>query len=376
MVGTILQSGVAAADPERLVADALRRGQIPLDFDRIIVLAVGKAARGMATGALAVLGERMSGVAVCSTPGQLPGLDVMTGDHPIPGAASFAAGHRLLRAASAARRDDLVLVLLSGGASAMAESPAAGVSKSDIIESARSLIASGQPIANVNEQRGRLSGIKNGGLTAAARPAAVVTLAISDVDPEAPEVIGSGPSIGSDMFLVLADGSTAARAMREACRVEGLATPGPTERLTGPAAAAGRRIAGAVRNLGPGTALIGSGETTVRVGRPAHGGRNQELALAAALEIGGSRALIGALGTDGIDGPTANAGAIVDGTTVTRAVAAGLDAAGLLDSHNSATLLEATGDVIVTGPTGTNVGDLVLALMPPDGRADISATHH
>ncbi|MCH8992548.1 MAG: hypothetical protein IIA44_12490 [Acidobacteria bacterium] len=116
--------------------------------------------------------------------------------------------------------------------------------------------------------------------------------------------------------------------------------------------------------LAEGSALVGFGETTVRVEGTGRGGRNQEFALAAAVEIVGTSVLVGSIGTDGIDGPTNNAGAIVDGTTIARATALGLDAETHLGTHDSATFLEAVGDVVVTGPTGTNVGDLVVAIKP------------
>lgn len=360
----ILLWGVAAVDPERLVSDHLRRVPRIANHPSVVLLAVGKAAAGMTRGAIGVLKTPTRGLAVCSTDTDLDGIEVIVGDHPVPGERSFEAGRRLMRMAAAAGPGDLVLVLLSGGASAMAEVPTPGVTEQQIIEANSSLLTSGRPITEVNEQRASLSALKNGGITGAARPARVVTLAISDIADASPDVIGSGPSIGSDVFTVLADGATAARAAAQACREKGLAPELLAAPIAGAASEVGKRIGRAAISLRRRTAIIGFGETTVHVDGAGRGGRNQELALAAALEISGSSALVGSIGTDGIDGPTANAGAIVDGTTVGRAQALGLDTDTHLASHDSATLLEATRDVIVTGPTDTNVGDLVVAIKP------------
>jgi glycerate-2-kinase len=269
-----------------------------------------------------------------------------------------------MAAAAAAGPEDLVLMLLSGGASAMAEVPASGVSEQQIIDATTLLLASGKPITEINEQRKVLSALKGGGLTQAARPARVVTFAISDVPTAASDVIGSGPTTGSDTFEVLADGSTAARAVAQACREAGLEPEMLADPIAGPASSAGRSLGRASVRLSGESALIGFVETTVRVEGTGRGGRNQEFALAAALEIAGTSALVGSIGSDGVDGPTNNAGAIVDGTTIARGSVLGLDAATHLEAHDSATFLEAVGDVVVTGPTGTNVGDLMLAVKP------------
>lgn len=360
----LLHAGVAAVDPERLVANRLRHGPALPEHVGLVVLAVGKAAAGMVRGAMRVLGTETRGLAVCPAATDVFGFEIVVGDHPVPGPRSFEAGVRLMAAAAAAGPDDLVLVLLSGGASALAEVPAPGVSQQQIIDAATSLLVSGRPIAEINERRTALSAIKGGGLTRAARPARVVTLAISDVAAAGPDVIGSGPTTGSDIFEVIADGSTAAAAAAQACREAGLKPHLLTEPIAGPASPAGGSLGRASVRLAEGSALVGFGETTVRVEGTGRGGRNQEFALAAALEIVGTSVLVGSIGTDGVDGPTNNAGAIVDGTTIARATALGLDAETHLATHDSATFLEAVGDVVVAGPTGTNVGDLVVAIKP------------
>jgi len=360
----LLRVGVSAVDPETLVADRLQHGPALPEHRRVVLLAIGKAAAGMVRGVTRALETQTRGLAVCPAATDLPGVDVVVGDHPIPGSDSFDAGQRLMATAATAGFEDLVLVLLSGGASAMAEVPASGVSKQQIIDATTSLLASGRPITEINEQRKALSALKGGGLTQAARPARVVTFAISDVPAAAPDVIGSGPTIGSDTFEVLADGSTAARAIAQACREAGLVPEMLADPITGPASSAGRSVGRASVRLAEGSALVGFGETTVHVEGTGRGGRNQELALAAALEVAGTSALVGSIGSDGVDGPTNNAGAIVDGTTIARGTVLGLEAATHLEAHDSATFLEAVGDVVVTGPTGTNVGDLVVAIKP------------
>ena len=360
----VLRAGVTAVDPERLVADRLQNGPTLPEHAGLVVLAVGKAAAGMVRGAVQALGTEARGVAVCTAPAEFSGFDVIVGDHPIPGPGSFEAGFRLMAAAAAAGPDDLVLVLLSGGASAMAEVAAPGVSQQQIIEATSSLLVSGKPIAEINQHRTVLSALKGGGLTAAALPSQLMTLAISDVVDASPSTIGSGPSTGSDLFEVIADGSTAARAAAQACQEAGLVTEMLADPIGGPASSAGRRLGRASVRLTEASALVGFGETTVRVEGKGRGGRNQEFALTAAFEIFGTSALVGSIGTDGVDGPTDNAGAIVDGTTIERGVVLGLDAATHLATHDSATFLEAVGDVLVTGPTGTNVGDLAVAIKP------------
>jgi glycerate-2-kinase len=360
----ILGSAITATDPAKAVAERLRTGPPLPEHDELMILAIGKAAAAMARGAIEALGADAHGLAVCPTSETLPGFEVLVGEHPVAGPGSFAAGHRLLESARRARPGSLVLVLLSGGASALAEVAAPGVGEEQIRLVTSSLLTSGHPIVEINRRRSELSALKAGGLTEAARPAQVVTFAISDVAPAGPENIGSGPSVGSDLFEVLADGATAAAAAASASAKLGLEPKRLADPISGPANEFGGHIGRLATGLPSQEALIGFGETAVRVDGSGRGGRNQEVALAAAIEIAGSSVLVGSIGTDGIDGPTDNAGAIVDGTTLDRGKAAGLDAETHLRDNDSASYLESVGDVIVTGPTGTNVGDLVVAVQP------------
>lgn len=360
----ILRSGIAATDPAKLVAERLRSGPRLPEHDELLILAIGKAAAAMARGAIEALGDHAHGLAVCPAPEVIPGFEVLVGEHPVPGTGSFAAGHRLLESARRAKPESLVLVLLSGGASALAEVAGPGVGVEQIQHVTSSLLVSGHPIVEINRRRSELSALKAGGLAEAARPAQVVTFAISDVAPSGPEIIGSGPSVGSDLFEVLADGVTAAAAAATASARFGLEPKRLAHPIYGPATEFGGHIGRLAADLPQGEALVGFGETVVRVDGAGRGGRNQEVALAAAIEIVGSSVLVGSIGTDGVDGPTDNAGAIVDGTTIERGKAGGLDALAHLQDHDCASYLEAVGDVIVTGSTGTNVGDLAVAISP------------
>ena len=254
----------------------------------------------------------------------------------------------------------LVVVLLSGGASSLAEAPLPGISATQISEDSATLLLSGMAISDINARRTALSAIKGGGLTRAARPARVITLALSDVGSADPSVIGSGPSLGSDVFRVVGDVTTALDGAARACRALGLEAI-TTVPMTGAAREYGQHLASESARLRPHQVVLAGGETTVRVAGDGRGGRNQELALAAAIEITGTGAAIGSIGTDGIDGPTPHAGAIVDGDTISRGTTAGLDAMVSLSDNDSANYLEATEDIVVTGPTGTNVGDVAVA---------------
>jgi len=336
------------------------------------VIAAGKAAQPMLDAFMARYGARARGVVVAR------------GGHPLPNAESFAAGEAALRVADAnhARRE-LMVVLLSGGASAMMDAPARGVTLDDAIALNRELLQSGVPIADMNARRKQLSAIKGGQL--ALRAGRSITYAISDVHApveDDPAVIGSGPTFlrepvaGVDAQFVLAGSrrDAMAGASKEAARLGyDVQVVGPP--TLGEASDAAGRLVASLGGSGAATvrsraqaamSVIASGETTVRLpsGSKGRGGRNQEFALAAALEMTrweGDWALA-SIGTDGIDGPTNAAGAIVDNTTLARADEQGLDARATLQAHNTYDFFERLRDLVVTGPTGTNVGDLQVFL--------------
>lgn len=377
------RSALAAVDPRSLTAAALARGE-----PATTVIAVGKAARAMAWGAADALGE-VTGVCVSDSHGAVPGgIELIVGDHPIPGPASFAAGHRVLEAARSC--DGRCVVLLSGGGSALCEQPIHGVPAEFLADATRALLAGGASIGETNLVRGQLSAIKDGGLARAAG-GAVDTLVLMDVSGLGPETVASGPTLSSGARVeeavavlqkygvtvppgieqamraaghdavrgpvrALADGRDAAHALAQAARDDGIDASVASGWLDGEVTAAVARFIG---SGGPGV-TVAAGETTVEVTGNGRGGRNTHAALLAARKISGTGAVFGALATDGVDGGSGAAGAVVDGGTLDR----GGDPAPELAAYDSATYLERSGDLVVTGPTGTNVADLWVLWRP------------
>lgn len=373
----------------------------------------------MAGAALDVLGSRVQGGVVVSPGGTpRPPLGGVTGEHPQPGPGSEEGGRRALAIAEGIAPDAELVTLISGGASSLMAVPADGLTLDDKREATWVLLRSGADIHALNTVRKHLSRIKGGRLAASCR-APSLAMVLSDVVGDDLSVIASGPTVadhstyadalyvldrfgGRDAFppavvahLVagargerpespkpgdprLANASTVlvggrADAMRgaadEAVR-RGYDVWVCAEAIVGEAKLAGAHFAAQCLDraaaMGRPACIIASGETTVRVTGRGIGGRNQELAAAAAplLEAYGPRALVASVGTDGIDGPTDAAGAVVDGTTVARARADGLPSIeAILADNNSYAFFDALGDLVRTGPTGTNVGDLQLFLL-------------
>ena len=375
----------------------------------------------MALAAGEVLGERIAGGTITTKDGhaaEVPGIEVWEAAHPVPDARGLAGAAEALACARRAGPRDLVLCLLSGGASALWPSPPKGVTLTDLRALTGRLLRAGATIRELNTVRKHLSRIGGGWLARAAYPARVVTLAVSDVVGSALDVIASGPTVPdpttfADALDVLeryeVEGSSTAIAYLHA-GADGQApeTPKPgdpafdrttahviarnADALRGAAAEAERlgwraeivaddmegearevarqiatfaleRQAG-LRSGAPPLALLLGGETTVTVRGSGTGGRNQELALALAIELEGRDGIVAAsLGTDGTDGSTDAAGGMVDGETVSRGAVRGLDARDFLARNDSHPFLRATGDLLVTGPTGTNVCDVVLVLI-------------
>jgi glycerate 2-kinase len=349
-----------------------------------------------------------------------PGVEGFAGGHPTPNEGSLAAGRRALELAAECGDDDVLVVLLSGGASALMEQPAAGLTLEDLQAATAHLLRAGADITALNAVRKHLSLVKGGRLAAANR-GRTIALAISDVVGDDLSVIASGPTVGdpssyADALGVLArfaGPGTVPDAVRRALETGASGarpeTPKPgsealaraTTTIVGAAADAldgARRqaeslgydvrvreapIVGEARTAAAEFAaaltaltaarpvcLLSSGETTVTVTGRGRGGRNQEFALALSgpLEALGVPALVASVGTDGIDGPTDAAGAIVDSTTAARAAAAGLALPeAYLRDNDAYAFFGALGDLIVTGPTGTNVGDIQVAMLLPRG---------
>lgn len=337
-------------------------------------LAVGKAAASMWCGARDALGASLEGGLVI-VPGDDPfaaqarvmGAEVLVAAHPVPDARSLLAGARLLQAVATLPDDLRPLFLISGGSSSLVEVLRDGIDLAQARAVGAAGLAAGVPIGELNRRRATVSLLKGGGLTArlSARPA--LALFISDVPGDDPAVIGSGllaARTGDRVERrIVASLGQALDAVEAEARRSGLAVMRCGGRLDGEAASQGERLA---RLLADGTAglLLGGGETTVTLpANPGRGGRNQQLALAAALRLEGrSDVALLACGTDGIDGASFDAGALVDGATCMRIRDAGLDPARQLVAADAGTALEAAGDLVHTGPTGTNVCDIVMGL--------------
>lgn len=366
----VARAAIAAIDPAALTEAAL----VELGGDRSAhVLALGKAAAPMARGARAALGDRVASVTLAG-PEQ--------GSHPVPDERSVAAGEALLAAARGAAPEHQVVALISGGGSAMAAVPAPGITLGEKRAATAALLARGASIDEINIARKHLSAIK-GGQLAAASAAPVLSLIISDVVSGDLAAVASGPTLG--------DASTIddARAVIERYRLDRslldrlVETPASIagehrcladnrslrdiaaslsggevfdEPVTGDVAA----VAEQLRALGPGLWIAGGEPTMTLPDDPGRGGRMTHLALLLARDLAGQNAEAVCIGSDGIDGGSGAAGAAIDGSTWSAIESAGLDPARALNRADSATALAAAGALIITGPTGTNVADLIL----------------
>ncbi|MEA2079835.1 MAG: DUF4147 domain-containing protein [Pseudomonadota bacterium] len=397
LVLELAQHAIDAVRGDRLTAQAAGVGfpEPPLH-----VAAIGKAAAAMAAGVQQVLDKQIKHTLVITKSGHvspwskaLRRAEVIQAGHPLPTPESLAAGQRLLVWMKDAGADARFLFLISGGASSLVEAPVPGVDLATLQRINQWLLGSGLNIEQINWVRRKISRIKGGNLLRYLQGRQAKVWLISDVAADNPAVIGSGLLYPGDLksphdatlpgwleellntvpaqsgvegtipeHRVLANLAVACEAAAEQARVKGLQATLHNTGLDGDAEATGRALAAKLRRLPAGIHIWG-GETTVQLpDKPGRGGRNQHLALAAALVLAGE-ADVGflALGTDGSDGPTEDAGALVDGGTIGRGELAGLDAADRLRHADSGSFLEASGDLISTGPTGTNVRDLVIA---------------
>jgi glycerate 2-kinase len=407
MAHRLATGALAAVDPERLVREALR-GE---GGSWGAMLAIGKAAAAMARGAREAAAPGTARLLV--RPHSAPALlDVewrqLSGGHPLPDRQSLAAGEAALAWLRALPGELPLLALVSGGSSACIEAVAEGISLEDLIATQRILLGSGVAIDGFNAVRKHLSIFKGGGGLRACR-CQVVALLLSDVPGDDPGTIGSGPFAADpttfataraavagwelppvvasrlaagergevpetlkpgdpelarvETRVIGANGTAVAAAANEARRLGMAVTTAP---LTGEAAEAARLLVARGRAApGPRVAIVAGGETTVTLGAGAgRGGRNQELALAAARELaGGSGELVLTLATDGEDGPTSAAGGVVDGSTGEIIARAGVDPLVALRDHDSlGALTAAPGALLETGRTGTNVSDLAFYL--------------
>ena len=402
----MFDAAVAAASPALCVPKYLP--EVPKG--RTVVVGAGKAAAAMAAAVEAHWSGPIEGLVVTRYGHTAPcrRIEVVEAAHPVPDAAGRDAARRIIELASGLGPEDLVLCLLSGGASALLALPAPGITFEDKQAINRALLRSGAPIGEMNCVRKHLSSIKGGRLALAAAPARVVTLMISDVPEDDPSVIGSGPTVpdpttsADAIAILLKYGIEIPRRVLEHLRNRAAETPKPgdprfaevtnivvatpqdaLEAAAGVARAAGFRplilgnaIEGEARDAGlvhagiakqvarhgqpaePPCVLISGGETTVTVRGDGRGGRNAEFLLSLAVALDG-RAGIAAIAadTDGIDGSEDNAGAVLLPDTLARAAGAGLDAKAHLARNDAYPLFAKLGDLLVTGPTRTNVND-------------------
>ena len=417
-----LTAGIEAARPARAVerhcsleGDTLRIRETEYDlseYESVRVLGGGKAADDLAAAFEALLGDRIDGgVVVTNEPTAAPErVTVREGEHPTPGEGSLSGANAVLEAARDADGRTLVIAAIAGGGSALLCAPTAGLPIEDVQATTDGLLDAGASIDEINVVRRACSEIKGGGLAAAAAPATVVGVLVDDVVGDTPSVIASGPTVptGTDPagaldvldrydldvpaieeYLRTADprapdeadvevenhvvvsGRDAVEAAEEVAAERGYSTCILSTRIEGEATTAGRIHAAigteAVENgdpLAPPAVVLSGGETTVRVTGDGTGGPNQEFALAAAGELPES-AVLGAVDTDGEDGSTDAAGALVDAGTIEDPEAARR----ALSDNDSYGFLGPRGGLLYTGATGTNVNDLrVLVLPATDGR--------
>lgn len=333
------------------------------------VVAIGKAADAMLEGARHYLGDSLHSGLLVTKHGHvgpatraLAAVQVLEAAHPVPDASSLVAGQRLLRYLQALPPGEPLLFLISGGASSLVEVLAEGWVLEGLQALTEEMLANGSDIATINATRCSLSQIKGGKLWQYIGDNPVTCLLVSDVPDDDPAVIGSGllfPARDQNFdWQVVANNAQMLAAMAEAraCTLM-------PDFLTGDAIAAAQSCVAYLRGSEPGIYLWGA-ETTVQLpSNPGCGGRNQHFALAAALQLQpDDRIVLLAAGTDGTDGASDDAGALVDGTTLERGRSENLDPAVCLATADAGTFLEASGDLVHTGPTGTNVMDVVIGL--------------
>ncbi len=390
-------------------------------IERVLVIGGGKASVRMAEALEELLDEKITdGIIVAPKRKSLRKIEVVEAGHPIPTLDGIKGTEKMLSLLEQVNEKDLVFCLLSGGGSALICLPSTDLTLEDLRETTDLLLKSGATIHEINIVRKHLSQVKGGQLAAKAQPAQVVSLIISDVLGNRIDTIASGPTSpdpstyadalrvlkkreilkkipsrvlthlrkGADgkipetpkpndplfknvVNLIIADNSDALKAAAEVGKIHRLNVHVFSKNMSGEARKFGERFAGVAKNVIASGApvkrpalLLCGGETTVKVEGEGKGGRNQELVLGAALQIDGLNVAIASFGTDGIDGPTDAAGAVADGFTLWRARHLGLDPVAFLERNDSYNFFKHLDDLIITGPTETNVMDVALAIIP------------
>ena len=404
LLADLFAAAVEAADPKRAIAAHLPERP----KGRTVVVGCGKGAAQLAAAFEELWEGPVEGVVVTRYGYACPTRDirVMEASHPVPDEAGMRATAALLDAVDGLGADDLVVALICGGGSALLPAPAEGLTLDDEIALNEALLRSGAPIGAMNAIRRCASRIKGGGLAAAAAPARVVSLVVSDVPGDDPALVASGPTVpapggaadavaaldtyGIDLpahlravieaaappdpkdavferneTYVIASASISLEAAAARAETMGLAAVILSDAIEGEAADVGRVLAAIAgecrvrsRPFAPPVVVLSGGETTVTItGEGGRGGRNSELALSFALASEGREVLLLAADTDGIDGSEDNAGAFADGLSAARMRAAGIDPGMALKGHDAWGAFEASGELFATGPTGTNVND-------------------
>jgi hydroxypyruvate reductase len=429
----IFNAAVRAVDPGEAIRRHLVRKGVRLRFGRetvdlgkvgeIVVVGCGKAAGPMAAAVEEIVGDRIRGGLVVTKYGHVQPtrtVRIHEAGHPVPDDAGIAGGQAVLDHVRGLSFDDLVIVLISGGGSALTPAPVEGITLAEKQALTKALLACGADIREMNTVRKHISRFKGGQLARAAQPARVVTLILSDIVGDPLDAIASGPTVpdpttyadalsildkyrirgeipaairdrleagargeasetpkpDNPLFarvsnLIVGSNIQALQAAKSEARALGLAPmilsssiEGETREIARMHAALAREVRSSGNPLPPPACLISGGETTVTLRGSGKGGRNQEFVLAAALDIAGlPRTVILSAGTDGTDGPTDAAGAIADGETCARAAGAGRSPRKALDANDAYPFFERLGDLILTGPTKTNVMDVRLVLV-------------
>lgn len=403
----IIREAIQAVLPEAAVKKALQGRQFG---GEVVLLAIGKAAWNMAHAAKEVLGDTLrQGLVITKydhSRGEIPGFEIIEAGHPVPDAHSVEGARKALEMVQGLKPGGQVIFLISGGGSALFEMPMEGITLEDIMDVTEQLLKSGADIVEINTVRKRLSAVKGGKFAAACKDSSIFAVVLSDVLGDRLDSIASGPaypdattseealgiierygiriredirkamavetpkSVMNCETVVTGSVSELCHAVAEAAKKRGYHPVVLASTVDGEAREVGRFFSSMAREIRsdngfwkPPVAVIAGGETIVRLKGKGKGGRNQELALAAAMGMEGLEdTVFFSLGSDGTDGPTDAAGGMVDGGTLRRMRAQGLDPEAVLEDNDAYHGLKASEDLIITGSTGTNVNDVMVLL--------------
>ena len=415
LVQSLLAVGLASVDPRQKVVGCLLSNRDLLDRVDPVVIAIGKAATAMSNGACDVLGDRIRTGIILTKDGHSENapssFTVFESSHPVPDQRGLDATRSILDTVDAMGRDDLALILISGGGSALLELPRPPVTLADLQATTSLLLKAGAPIQHLNAVRSELSQVKGGGLRRRIGDARCVTLILSDVLGNDPQVIASGPTVArrpnpgealrlldhyrvtgniprsvldalrrndvqhanmatptdDDVFQILADNDVFVDAINAEAERLRLRTRIVWRRQEGEASDIASRFVKYLTDIEDRIDLvIGGGESTVTVSGAGSGGRNTEFALAAGLGLidaaGGDQWVVASIASDGQDGSVDAAGAMTSATSIRHNAAAGLDPRAALHDNDSGGYFAKTGELVRTGPTGTNVNDVCIAV--------------